>query len=102
MTVSECSTTQELHGFGLGLSLGGSTCSRPSTPSEIYFGENKVGKEMVSKGRKQSYHLLGGRGRAPNGMVRHNEVSGTIMDNSKQFKVSELVSTIERVEIHGF
>lgn len=101
VTVSECSTTQELHGLGLGLSLGGSTCSRPSTPSDFSFGENEVGREMAPRGRKLSYHLLGGRGRAPSGTIsRRNEARRTLVDNPKQPKVSCFWSVIELVEIN--
>lgn len=87
-TVSECSTTQELSGFGLGLSLGGSTWSRPATPAESCFADNELDHEVVSKGKRTgSYRLLGARGRAPSGPgLARREISS--IDNSKQCKVS--------------
>lgn len=85
-TVSECSTTQELSGFGLGLSLGGSTWSRPATPAESCFADNELDTEVVSKGKRSgSYRLLGARGRAPSGTgLPRREISS--IDNSKHFK----------------
>ncbi|KAF8603812.1 hypothetical protein BDV93DRAFT_125522 [Ceratobasidium sp. AG-I] len=67
-TVSECSTTQELNGIGLGLSFSGSTWSRPATPAESCFADNELEKEVVSKGKRTaSYRLLGAWGRVPSG-----------------------------------
>ncbi|KAG8700242.1 hypothetical protein FRC08_004823 [Ceratobasidium sp. 394] len=50
VTVSECSTTQELQGLGLGRSLDRSVWLRPGTPSGSWFGG--CGEEITSNGER--------------------------------------------------
>ncbi|KAJ1306718.1 hypothetical protein OPQ81_007708 [Rhizoctonia solani] len=84
VTVSECSTTQELP--GLGISFGGSSYSRPDTPSDICFENNETVARSVSGTRKTSPRLLG-NGTPASVISRQNEGSKTIVDNSKQLKL---------------
>ena len=90
-TVSECSTTQELNGFGLGLSFNDSTWSRPATPAESCFADNELDREVTSKGKRVvSYRLLGARGRVVSGnnLPRHESLRQSVSTgNSKQSKV---------------
>ncbi|KAG8723403.1 hypothetical protein FRC09_003469 [Ceratobasidium sp. 395] len=66
VTVSECSTTQELHGLGLGRSLDRSVWSRPDTPSDSWFGDCEPRREVTSKGKGVALpQAARGRGLAP-------------------------------------
>jgi hypothetical protein len=84
VTVSECSTTQELQ--GLGLSLGGSSYSRPSTPSEVYLADNET-RAKAPPATKVAPRLPSGR--TLNGTItRQSEEQKMPVDSSKQLKVS--------------
>ncbi|CAE6429748.1 unnamed protein product [Rhizoctonia solani] len=90
VTISECSTTQELP--GLGLSLNGSSYSRPDTPSDIYAGRNETATRVATGGKKTSPQLLGSR--APG---RQNQ--GQTVDNSKQLKLRNPdINSVQRAQ----
>ncbi|KAG9102838.1 hypothetical protein FRC06_000984 [Ceratobasidium sp. 370] len=61
VTVSECSTTQELQGLGLGRSLDRSLWLCPDTPSDSGFGDCEPGKEITSKGKRVALPQAAGR-----------------------------------------
>ncbi|CAE6394261.1 hypothetical protein ACGC1H_003714 [Rhizoctonia solani] len=93
ITVSECSTTQELP--GLGLSLSGSGSSRPDTPSEICFGDNEIATRMATGGRKTSPRILGSQ--TP-GSATSRQNQGHRVD-SKQLKLRSLgVNPVQRMQ----
>ncbi|QRV74019.1 amidase [Ceratobasidium sp. AG-Ba] len=89
ITVSECSTTQELIGLELGRSLDRSVWSRSDTPTDSCFGDCEPGNEMDAKG-KRTYSVQG-RGLASSAVAfRRNKVSShsAFTNNSKQYKLS--------------
>ncbi|CAE6406156.1 unnamed protein product [Rhizoctonia solani] len=95
VTVSECSTTQELP--GLGLSFSGSSYSRPGTPSDICIGDNEIVARVATSGRKTS-RLLGGR---TSGSVisQQNEGYRRCVDSSKQLKIRRpCITPLQRVQ----
>ncbi|KAH7335372.1 hypothetical protein B0J17DRAFT_73936 [Rhizoctonia solani] len=85
VTMSECSTTQELP--GLGLSFSGSSYSRPGTPSDIYIGDNEIVARVATSGRKTSPRFLGSR-TSGNVVSQQNDGYRRSADNSKQLKAS--------------
>ncbi|KAF8739094.1 Glutamyl-tRNA(Gln) amidotransferase subunit A, mitochondrial, partial [Rhizoctonia solani] len=95
VTVSECSTTQELH--GLGLSLGGSSYSRPNTPSDVCFMDSDAGAR-VATGTKTAHRLSNDRTSSAT-LSRQGEEPKTPLDNSKQLKLRRPgVNPLQRVQ----
>ncbi|KAG8762297.1 Trimeric GatFAB AmidoTransferase(AdT) complex subunit [Ceratobasidium sp. 423] len=96
VTVSECSTTQELP--GLGLSFNGSNYSRPDTPSDICYGDNEMVTRMTTRDGKTLPRLLGSW--TPGSAVsRQNGRCKTLVDNSKQLRLRRPgVNPLQRVQ----
>ncbi|KAG8745668.1 hypothetical protein FRC10_007365 [Ceratobasidium sp. 414] len=90
VTVSECSTTQELQGLGLGRSLDRSVWLRPDTPSDSWFGDCEPGEEITSGGKRVALsRTAGSRGSVSSAAAfRRNKgpSHSNFSNNSKQTK----------------
>ncbi|KAF8757704.1 Glutamyl-tRNA(Gln) amidotransferase subunit A, mitochondrial [Rhizoctonia solani] len=87
--------TCQLH--GLGLSLGGSSYSRPNTPSDVCFMDSDAGAR-VATGTKTAHRLSNDRTSSAT-LSRQGEEPKTPLDNSKQLKLRRPgVNPLQRVQ----